>query len=73
MRAHARCDCGGGASWCGEAGPEQAGGGAHGKEEAAASLTGGDAGEERWRRGGKTSREGKEAGLGLKSIEDGED
>ena len=36
----------GGAKRCGEAGPERGRGGAHGDEEVAASLTGGDAGEE---------------------------
>ena len=43
-RARTRGD--GGAKRRGEAGPERAGEGAHGDEEVAASLTGGDAGEE---------------------------
>ena len=53
-----RGDGGGGASRCGEAGPERTRGGAHGEEEEAASLTGGDAGEELRRRGGATDRGG---------------
>ena len=44
---HARDDGGGGARRHGEAKPEQGRGGAHGDAEVAASLTGGDAGEER--------------------------
>ena len=51
-RAHARgvrdaaAPAGGGARRRGEAGLERGRGGAHGDEEVAASLTGGDAGEE---------------------------
>jgi len=58
VRAQARGDGGGGASWCGEAGLEQGRGGAHGDAEVAARLTSGGAGEERRRTGGATSRGG---------------
>ena len=58
MRAHARGDGGGGASWCGEAGLEQGRGGAHGDAEVAASLTGSDAGEEQRWTGGATDMGG---------------
>ena len=46
-RARTRGDGGGGARRDGEAGPERAGEGAHGAEGMEASLTGGDADQER--------------------------